>query len=147
MATTKANAKQNGSDTKKNGTTPKTTTTGTQKPAQAAKKNDAAKDVTEKLAQEAIGNTIPINIEERMTAFDQLTGFANQRTRLKTKLDELNKFVFNNGTNCEFTVKDEDGKTFKTTNNNLITLVTGILKDTLEKRKTEIEEQIVTFQL
>ncbi|TSE07430.1 hypothetical protein FOF46_15910 [Aquimarina algiphila] len=132
---------------KKNGVTPKTTTTGTQKPATTVKKEETPKDVTEKLAKEAVGKTTPISIEDRMTAFDQLTGLANQRTRLKSKLEELNKFVFNNGANCEFSVKDEEGKTFKTTNNNLITLVTGILKDTLEERKTEIEAQIVKFQL
>ncbi len=154
MATKTANAKQNGTDIKKNGATPKTTTTATQKvaPTQTTPKgaNDKEviqpEDVTKKLAQEALGK-IAISIEDRMTAFEQLTGLANQRTRLKNKLNELNKFVFNNGANCEFTVKDEEGKMFTTSNNNLITLVTGILKETLEERKTEIENQIVTFNL
>lgn len=147
MTTKTATAKKNGTETKGQPNKKATPAPTPSKPSPNGAEKKDPKDVTVKLAQNALGQPAIISIEERMTAFDQLTGLANQRTRLKSKLDELNKFVFNNGENCEFSVKDEEGKTFKTSNNNLITLVTGILKTTLEERKGEIEEQIVHFQL
>lgn len=132
MATT---AKQNGVEKKtpaantKNGVTVKTTTP------------------VKKLAQEAIDVKITQSLEERITNFEKLRGLANQRERLNTTLDELNKFKFNNGDNCIFALKDENHKEFKTSNNNLIKLVTDVLQKQLTSRKIEIEKEILGFNL
>ena len=44
-------------------------------------------------------------------------------------------------------LRDSRNLEFKTTNTNLIKLVTTHLQSTLEQRKSEIEEQIVQFEL
>ena len=82
-----------------------------------------------------------------MQKFEQLQGLARQRERLNSTLTSLTKFKYNQSDSCTFYIKDSDGLEFKTTNTNLIQLVTNHLKNTLDTRKTEIEKQLVTFEL
>ena len=121
------------------------------------------KAVQKKLAEQATGKTsapvtsqkkvvekpaiIPVNLDDRMQKFEQLQGLAKQRERLTSTLTDLNKFKYNQSDSASFYIKDSDGLEFKTTNTNLIHLVTNHLKNTLETRKTEIEKQLVTFEL
>lgn len=130
MATT---AKQNGVEKKT--------------PAVNTKNGETSKAATpvKKLVQEAIEVRVTKSLEDRITNFEKLRGLANQRERLTTTLDELNKFKFNNGDSCVFSIKDENYKEFKTSNNNLITIVTDVLQETLMTRKTEIENEIIKF--
>ena len=122
------------------------------------------KAVQEKLAKEATGqktSTIAkeqpkpdqsivkpmINLDDRMQKFEQLKGLAHQRERLSTTLTELNRFKYNQSDSASFYMKDSQGLEFKTTNTNLIQLVTNHLKATLENRKGEIEKQLIAFEL
>ncbi|MDG1315025.1 MAG: hypothetical protein P8P29_05830 [Flavobacteriaceae bacterium] len=121
------------------------------------------KAVQKKLAEQATGKAsapvtnqekivekpaiISINLDDRMQRFEQLQGLARQRERLTSTLTDLNKFKYNQSDSASFYIKDSDGLEFKTTNTNLIHLVTNHLKNTLETRKTEIEKQLVTFEL
>lgn len=88
-----------------------------------------------------------INLEDRMEKFEKLKGLAHQRERLNSTLSELNKFKYNQSDSARFEIKDSQGLSFVTTNSNLIHLVTNHLKHTLEDRKTEIEKQLVAFEL
>tara|TARA_R110000868_G_scaffold8606_1_gene44314 strand:- start:646 stop:1053 length:408 start_codon:yes stop_codon:yes gene_type:complete len=116
------------------------------------------KDVQRKLTNEAIGkppvpmkpivNEKPmINLDERIQNFEKLKGLATQRERLTETLSELTKFNYNQDGSCSFHIRDSHNLEFKTTNSNLIKLVTNHLQGTLEHRKGEIEQQIVTFEL
>ncbi|WP_024771735.1 hypothetical protein [Aquimarina macrocephali] len=124
---------------------------GVEKKTPAANtKNGATTKTTppvKKLAQEAIDVKVTKSLEERITNFEKLKGLANQRERLTTTLNDLNKFKFNNGDSCVFSIKDENYKEFKTSNNNLIQIVTDVLQETLTSRKTEIENEILNFDL
>lgn len=116
------------------------------------------KEVQKKLTEEAIGkNDVPektaiakppsINLDERIQKFEKLRGLATQRERLTETLNELTKFNYNQDDSSSFHLRDSRNLEFKTTNTNLIKLVTTHLQSTLEQRKSEIEEQIVKFEL
>ncbi|CAL2105523.1 conserved hypothetical protein [Tenacibaculum sp. 190524A02b] len=137
------------------------------------KQNGSAKKVTttkkgvqEKLAKEAIGEkSMPIaketskpqtvqeiakplvNLDDRMLKFEQMKGLAHQRERLNNTLTELNRFKYNQSDSSTFYIKDSNGLEFRTTNNNLVHLVTNHLKGTLTTRKAEIEKQLIEFEL
>ena len=125
-----------------------------------AKKSNATvkKEVQKKLTEEAIGKTVAtekakkaekptINLDDRIQKFEKLRGPANQRERLNETLNELTKFNYNQDDSSSFHLRDSRNLEFKTTNTNLIKLVTTHLQSTLEQRKSEIEEQIVQFEL
>lgn len=125
-----------------------------------AKKVNATvkKVVQKKLTEEAIGKTVvpektktvekpTINLDDRIQKFEKLRGLANQRERLTETLNELTKFNYNQDGSSSFQIRDSRNLEFKTTNTNLIKLVTTHLQSTLEERKSEIEEQIVQFEL
>ena len=88
-----------------------------------------------------------INLDDRMHKFEKLKGLAGQRERLSETLSELTKFKYNQSDSASFFIKDSVGLEFKTTNSNLIHLVTNHLKATLENRKSEIETQLIAFEL
>lgn len=110
------------------------------------------------MTEEAIGKTVTpekpvvakkpeINLDDRIQKFEKLRGLANQRERLTETLNELTKFNYNQDDSSSFHIRDSRNLEFKTTNTNLIKLVTTHLQSTLEQRKSEIEEQIVQFEL
>jgi len=107
----------------------------------------------EKPKTEEVKVTTPVietkvkTLEERLSSFEKLKGMTSQRERLATTLDELNKFKYQNADSSVFHLKDENGKEFKTTNNNLIQLVTDMLQGTLTTRKAEIEKSILDFDM
>jgi len=116
------------------------------------------KEVQKKLTDEAIGKTAStekavaskkatISLDDRIQNFEKLRGLATQRERLSQTLNELTKFNYNQGDSASFYIRDSHNLEFKTTNTNLIKLVTTHLQSTLEERKSEIEEQIVEFEL
>jgi len=125
-----------------------------------ATKNTASvkKEVQKKLTDEAIGKAAStekavaskkatISLDDRIQNFEKLRGLATQRERLSQTLNELTKFYYNQGDSASFQIRDSHNLEFKTTNTNLIKLVTMHLQSTLEERKSEIEEQIVRFEL
>ncbi|GGK18865.1 hypothetical protein GCM10007962_11300 [Yeosuana aromativorans] len=125
-----------------------------------AKKDNATvkKEVQKKLTDEAVGKTVvqektrtvekpTINLDDRIQKFEKLRGLATQRERLTETLNELTKFNYNQDGSSSFHIRDSRNLEFKTTNSNLIKLVTSHLQSTLEHRKSEIEEQIVQFEL
>lgn len=119
------------------------------------------KDVQKKLTQEAVGKPttsvktietpkkekVSVNIDNRIQRFEKLRGLATQRERLNETLNELIKFNYNQDDSGSFYLRDSRNLEFKTTNTNLIKLVTEHLQATLEQRKSEIEKQIVEFEL
>ncbi len=116
------------------------------------------KEVQKKLTEEAIGKTVVpekktidekpvINLDDRIQKFEKLRGLATQRERLTETLNELTKFNYNQDGSSSFHIRDSRNLEFKTTNSTLIKLVTTHLQSTLEVRKSEIEEQIVQFEL
>ena len=132
----------------------KTKSNGTAKKVNATVK----KEVQKKLTEEAIGKTVvpekpktvekpTINLDDRIQKFEKLRGLADQRERLTETLNELTKFNYNQDDSSSFHLRDSRNLEFKTTNTNLIKLVTTHLQSTLEQRKSEIEEQIVKFEL
>ncbi|WP_034044901.1 hypothetical protein [Wocania ichthyoenteri] len=131
-------------ETKSNGTAKKETAT-------------VKKDVQKQLTKEAIGQTqqvkqaivskATIDLVERMQRFEKLRGLATQRERLVQTLNELTKFNYNQGDSASFYIRDSHNLEFKTTNTNLIKLVTTHLQSTLEARKQEIENAIIQFEL
>lgn len=125
-----------------------------------AKKENASvkKKVQKKLTDEAIGKAAStekavaskkatISLDDRIQNFEKLRGLATQRERLTQTLNELTKFNYNQGDSASFYIRDSHNLEFKTTNTNLIKLVTTHLQSTLEERKSEIEEQILQFEL
>ena len=116
------------------------------------------KEVQDKLTNEAIGKTVVpekkvtaekpvINLDDRIQKFEKLRGLATQRERLTETLNELTKFNYNQDGSSSFHIRDSRHLEFKTTNSNLIKLVTEHLQFTLERRKAEIEQEIVQFEL
>ncbi|MAU70728.1 MAG: hypothetical protein CML04_01410 [Pseudozobellia sp.] len=116
------------------------------------------KEVQDKLTNETIGKTVVpekkvtaekpvINLDDRIQKFEKLRGLANQRERLTETLNELTKFNYNQDGSSSFHIRDSRHLEFKTTNSNLIKLVTTHLQSTLEQRKAEIEQEIVQFEL
>jgi len=125
----------------------------------ATKRNATVKkEVQKKLTGQAIGKTVvtekkvavekpAINLDDRIQKFEKLRGLATQRERLTQTLSELTKFNYNQDDSSSFYLRDSRNLEFKTTNTNLIKLVSTHLQSTLEQRKSEIEEQIVKFEL
>ncbi|HZJ36963.1 MAG TPA: hypothetical protein VFD29_10100 [Gillisia sp.] len=116
------------------------------------KNSTVKKEVQKKLTEEAIGKTVvakkpAINLDDRIQKFEKLRGLATQRERLTETLTELTKFNYNQDDSSSFHLRDSHNLEFRTTNTNLIKLVTSHLQSTLEQRKSEIEEQIVKFEL
>ncbi len=88
-----------------------------------------------------------INLDERIQKFEKLRGLATQRERLVQTLSEITKFNYNQDDSSSFYLRDSPGNEFKTTNNNLIKLVSNHLQSTLESRKKELEIEILAFEL
>lgn len=116
------------------------------------------KEFQKKLTEEAIGKTVVpkkkvtaekpvINLDDRIQKLEKLRGLATQRERLTETLNELTKFNYNQDGSSSFHIRDSRHLEFKTTNSNLIKLVTTHLQSTLEQRKAEIEQDIVQFEL
>ncbi|MCB0460054.1 MAG: hypothetical protein KDC74_08575, partial [Flavobacteriaceae bacterium] len=118
------------------------------------------KEVQQQLAKDAIDNSkdtpkVPekkevattVNLDDRIQRFEKLRGMANNRERLVQTLNELTKFNYNQGDSSTFYIRDASGLEFKTTNTNLIRLVTSNLQATLEDRKVELEKEILQFEL
>lgn len=109
--------------------------------------------VTKKLVEQAVKpETQPlaepvINLEERIDRFEKLRGITTQRERLVLTLTELARFNYNSSDSCSFYMKDSTGLEFKTTNSNLIKLISDELQHTLETKKVELEKQIMGFTL
>lgn len=130
---------------KRNGAVKKETTkVNTQVSKTLAKK--AAGGNTEEKVVKAV-TVQHVNLDERMQRFEKLRGLANQREKLNNTLIELARFNYNQDGSSAFFIKDASGLEFKTTNSNLITMVSGKLQETLETRKTEIEKELMEFQL
>tara|TARA_R110002050_G_scaffold291662_1_gene446394 strand:- start:6890 stop:7297 length:408 start_codon:yes stop_codon:yes gene_type:complete len=133
--------------------------TKTKQNGTAKKENATVKqEVQKKLADEAVGKTNghakqkpvakpKINLDERIQKFEKLRGLATQRERLAQTLSEITKFNYNQDGSASFHIRDSHNLEFKTTNTNLIKLVTEHLQKTLEQRKAEIEDEIVKFEL
>lgn len=120
----------------------------------AEKKNTVKQPVAKKPEVKALVKEIPVQeivkvktLDERLTSFEKMKGLASQRERLAETLGNLNKFKYQNSDSCVFLLRDENGKEFKTTNNNLIQLVTDVLQGQLTTRKTEIEKSILEFDM
>lgn len=134
---------------KTNGTSKKETTT----PKTAVKKQlvkdaiDQTKTPMQPVIKQKLEEIKILNIDDRINRFEKLRGLADQRERLNTTLLELTRFNYNQGGSSTFFLRESDGKEFKTTNTNLITLVTEILQQTLENRKKELENEILKFDL
>lgn len=136
---------------------------GTVKRVVASKKEEVTKKIEEKAtastvkeqpvkkAEEIKASVIeapkPKTLEQRLGDFERMKGLAAQRERLATTLTDLKRFKYQNADSSSFHLRDENGEEFKTTNNNLIQLVTDVLQDTLETRKSEIEKDILEFDL
>lgn len=109
--------------------------------------------ITKKLVEQAVKpETQPapepvINLEERIDRFEKLRGITTQRERLVQTLTELARFNYNSSDSCSFYMKDSTGLEFKTTNSNLIKLISDELQHTLETKKTDLENQIIGFML
>ena len=131
----------------------KTKQNGTAKKETATVKKDVQKKLTEEAigqvqkAKQAIVSKATIDLVDRMQKFEKLRGLATQRERLVQTLNELTKFNYNQGDSSSFYIRDSHNLEFKTTNTNLIKLVTTHLQSTLEIRKQEIENQIIQFEL
>jgi hypothetical protein len=117
------------------------------------------KQVQKKLAKEATGQkptpvketpkieTPIINLDEKINRFEKLRGLANNRELVARKLTEMSKFNYNNDGSSTFYVRDASGNEFKTTNSNLIKMVTSQLQGILQQKKQDIEQQIIVFEL
>lgn len=138
----------------------KTKETGTKKTVTRQKASN--KDVRDQLTKEATANAngaekdkevksplvVPeVSIDSRIQKFEKLRGLATNRERLNQTLGELTKFNYNQDGSSSFYIRDSHGLEFKTTNSNLINLVTTQLQKTLEKRKSEFEQEILAFEL
>ncbi|WP_435138395.1 hypothetical protein [Formosa sp. A9] len=120
-------------------------------------KTTVKKDVQKQLTNAAIGKgeakpatpvaKTEINLDDRIQKFEKLKGLATQRERLTETLNDLTKFNYNQDGSASFQIRDSHHLEFKTTNSNLIKLVTTHLQLTLEQRKAEIESAIVAFEL
>jgi len=140
----------------------KATQNGTVKRMTTAKKQEIAKkkaatppaskaeETSKEKVEEVTTKIIPVKtttLEDRLSSFEKLKGLTSQRERLVGTLDELNKFKYQNADSSVFHLKDENGQEFKTTNNNLIKLVTDVLQEQLTTRKDEIEKDILEFPM
>ncbi|USD24598.1 hypothetical protein [Flagellimonas marinaquae] len=138
----------------------KTKETGTKKTVTRQKASN--KDVKDQLTKEATGSAngtektkeakapvvVPkISIDSQIQKFEKLRGLATNRERLNQTLGELTKFNYNQDGSSSFYIRDSHGLEFKTTNSNLINLVTTQLQNTLEERKSEFEQEILAFEL
>ena len=133
-----------------NGTEKKATTTRAKKELQTelAKKASGSQSV---VAIKASNGQKPefnpvVNLDERINRFEKLRGLANKREKLVQTLADLTRFNYNTD-EAQFYLKDASGATFSTGNTNLIKLVTSQLQGTLEQRKTELEAEIMVFEL
>ncbi len=84
-------------------------------------------------------------LQDKIEHFEKLKGLTNQRERLVGALGNLNKFVYNQGHSVSFTLVDGNDQEFKTSNTELIKIVVDGLKSTLDKKKEEIEKDILAF--
>lgn len=103
--------------------------------------------ITVTLESKAVQQKTKISLDDRIQKFEKLRGLATQRERLSETLTELTKFNYNQDSSSSFFIRDSRHLEFKTTNSNLIKLVTSHLQSTLEQRKAKIEQQIVQFEL
>ena len=137
MATTAV--KQNG--TSKNEVTAKTSVV--KKLAQ-----DAVKSAPAKVQKQVPKTPEPtLNLDERINRFEKLKGIATNRERLVGTLSNLTRFNYNSSESCTFYLRDASGLEFKTTNSTLINLIAEQLQQTLEERKSQLEKQLMEFQL
>lgn len=133
---------------KRNATVKKETTTAKADVKKQLAKEAVKPDAKQPQPEQTGEATKPaVNLDERMNKFEKLRGIAGQRERLNETLGELTRFNYNQDGSSTFYLKDSAGLEFKTTNSNLIKLVTSQLQKLLEHRKTELEKELIEFEL
>lgn len=133
-----------------NGTVKRITTASSAKVTKKVEAKTPVKVIPEVKKEQTITPVIENKaptLEDRLSSFEKLKGLTSQRERLVSTLNELNKFKYQNADSSVFHLKDENGQEFKTTNNNLIKLVTDVLQNQLTTKKNEIEKEILEFPM
>ena len=132
---------------KTNGTAKSSNTSTKAKPTAKAKPIQPSNDVKDILAKEGINMQPIVSLADKLQKFEKMKGLANQQEKLATTLTDLTKFKYNQGDSCVFLIRDEEGKEFKTSNTNLIGLVTNQLVHTLQLKKKDVETKLLAFQI
>jgi len=89
-----------------------------------------------------------VELAQRIEKFEQMKGLCDQRERLTKTLSDLQRFNYHSNGDALFYLRSSDGnKEFKSSNSNLIQLVSELLQKTLETRREELNSSIMAFRL
>lgn len=87
------------------------------------------------------------SLEERINRVKLLDGLTNKRQKVVQTLTDLRKFQFSSDDSCDLELNDSSGKEFRTSNSNLIGMLTSHLESLLQGKVKELDEQIIDFEL
>lgn len=96
--------------------------------------------------KEAKKANINVSLDERLKRFEELRGLNNKHDSINVTLTHLQKFNFSQNDSCSLVLQDQAGKQFSTTNTNLITMLSNNLQGQLERKKKELEDDILAFE-
>ena len=116
------------------------------KKSTASAKKPAAKGTVVNIANESLKKMV--SFQQTVDRLNEMQKLVDDYTKVSDTLKRLNQFKGVSGESVQFSLEDfTHENTFTTYNTNLITVVLEILIDKLEKKQTELVDNILNFQI
>lgn len=87
------------------------------------------------------------SLEERIQKADELKSLTVKRARTIKTLHHIRTFSFASDDNCTLTITDSERQEFETSNSNLISLLKEYLIKVLSDKVSELDDEILAFNL
>lgn len=87
------------------------------------------------------------SLEERIQKADELKSLTLKRARTINTLHHLRSFNFASDDNCTLTITDSEHQQFETSNSNLIGMLKEHLISVLSNKVSELDDEIIAFNL
>ncbi len=87
------------------------------------------------------------SLEERIQKADELKSLTMKRQRTIKTLHHIRTFSFASDDNCTLTISDSERQEFETSNSNLINMLKDYLIKVLSDKVSELDEEILAFNL
>ena len=117
-----------------------------------AKNSNGAKTpkptVSEEMKVSGKGKLKPVNIEDRIKRINRLMDLGRQRESLLARKSQIEEFYFGSDKlKDRLSIIDSRGKTFETSNSNLIEMISEHLKMLVTEKIEQVEQLIIEAEL
>lgn len=118
-----------------------------QKNATAKAKAPGVKATVTKPKTDKKAEAKTLSLEERIQKADELKSLTLKRERTIKTLHHIRTFSFASDESCVLTISDSENQKFETSNSNLVNLLKDYLIKVLSDKVSELDDEIMAFNL